>query len=163
MKTLTLRYWFNQRAAREQLVLVAGLGVVLLYLIWLLVWQPMLQARALSVQRVGNAEQSLLVVRSLAQALVDERMTTQPGGAGTGSLAQTLDESASALGLRIASLEPAADNSSVSVRLNDASLASVLAWLFEIERMGTMSIDSLTLAPAQTPGNVAVSLRLRGI
>ncbi|MEX0740234.1 MAG: type II secretion system protein M [Pseudohongiella sp.] len=156
-------HWFSQKTSREQLVLLAGVGVVMLYLIWLLLWQPMLQARELSAQRVASAEQSLLVVRGLAQELADARENPASGGvAGSGSLAQTLDESASALGLRIASLEPAADNSSVSVRLNDVGMAAVLAWLFEIERTGTMSIDSLTMAPVPTPGNVAVSLRLRG-
>ncbi len=101
-------------------------------------------------------------MRSLARDLAGARISSTSGTGSAGSLAQTLDESASALGLRIAALEPAADNSSVAVRLNDVSMATVLAWLYEIENSGVMSINSLTLSPVQTTGNVTVSLRLRG-
>lgn len=160
---MTVKNWLLQKTPREQLSLLIGLAVVLLAVLWLLLWQPMVQARALSTQRVSNAEQSLLVVRSLAQELVTAREMSGSDGSGAGNLAQSLDESASALGLRIASLEPAADNSSVSVRLNDVSMATVLAWLYDIESSGTMSIDALTLSPVSTPGNVIVSLRLRGL
>lgn len=160
---MKIKSWLQQKTPREQLILIAGLGMVLTYLVWLLMWQPMLQARALSAQRVTNAEQSLLAVRTLAQELAVARATSASGARGTGNLAQSLDESASALGLRIAALEPAADNSSVSVRLNDVSMSTMLAWLSDIESSGAMSIDSLTLSPVQTPGNVTVSLRLRGI
>ncbi len=159
---MKVRTWLQQKTPREQLIVLAGLGVVLTYLVWLLLWQPMLQARTLSAQRVANAEQSLLAVRVLAQELASARASAATGVSGTGNLAQSLDESASALGLRIASLEPAADNSSVAVRLNDVSMATVLAWLSDIENSGAMSIDALTLSPVQTPGNVTVSLRLRG-
>lgn len=159
---MKVRNWLQTKTAREQLILLSGLGVVLVYLIWVLMWQPMLQARTLSAQRAANAEQSLIAVRSLAQQLVSARMTGASGDTGTGNLARTLDESASELGLRISSLEPSADNSSISVRLNDVGMATVLAWLYDIESNGTMSIDSLTLSPVRTPGNVAVSLRLRG-
>lgn len=159
---MTIKTWLQQKTPREQLILLAGLSVVLIYLVWLLLWQPMLQARALSVQRVNNAGQSLLAVRSLAQELAAARASSASGGSGTGNLAQSLDGSASALGLRIAALEPSADNASVSVRLNDVSMATVLAWLYDIESGGGMRIESLTLAPLTTPGNVNVSLRLRG-
>ncbi|HDZ10503.1 type II secretion system protein M [Pseudohongiella sp.] len=160
---MKVRAWLQLKTPREQLILLAGLSVVLTYLVWLLLWQPMSQARALSAQRVANAEQSLLSVRVLAQELASARASAASGNSGTGgNLAQSLDESASALGLRIASLEPSADNSSVAVRLNDVSMATVLAWLSDVESSGVMSIDALTLSPVQTPGNVTVSLRLRG-
>ena len=159
---MRIKSWLLQKTPREQLILLAGLAVVLMVLVWQLAWQPMLQARTLSAQRVSNAEQSLLAVRSLSQELAAARAATGSQTSGTGNLAQSLDESASALGLRIASLEPAADNSSVAVRLNDVGMASVLTWLNGIESSGSMSIDSLTLSPVTTPGNVSVSLRLRG-
>jgi len=159
---MKIKAWLYQKTPREQLVLLAGMSVILLYFIWLLLWQPMLQARELSAVRVANAEQSLFSVRSLAQDLVNVRMTSEARSmTAAGSLAQTLDELASALGLRIASLEPAADNSSVLVRLNDVSMPTLLAWLFDIESSGAMSIDSLAVSPSRTSGEVAVSLRLR--
>jgi general secretion pathway protein M len=159
---MTVKTWLQQKTPREQLLLIAGLGVVLMVLVWQLLWQPMLQAKTLSAQRVTNAERSLLAVRSLAQQLATARAASATGVNGGGNLAQTLDDSASALGLRIASLEPTADNSSVSVRLNDVSMTTVLAWLYDIENSGSLSIDALTLAPVATPGNVNASLRLRG-
>ncbi|MBC54879.1 MAG: hypothetical protein CMQ34_13710 [Gammaproteobacteria bacterium] len=159
---MKMKTWVQQKTPREQLILLAGLGVVMVVLVWQLLWQPMLQAKALSAQRVSNAEQSLLAVRSLAGELVSARASSTAGTGGSVNPAQLLDESASALGLRIASLEPAADNSSVAVRLNDVSMATVLAWLYDIENSGNMNIDSLTLSPVTTPGNVTVSLRLRG-
>lgn len=159
---MNIKSWLQQKTPREQVILLAGSAVVLIYLMWLLLWQPMLQARALSVQRLASAEQSLLMVRSLAQELAGARLKSASGVTNNGNLAQTLDESASALGLQIAALEPAADNSSISIRLTDVSMATVLAWLLEIESGGAMGIDSMTLSPVQTPGNVTVSLRLRG-
>lgn len=159
---MNVQGWLQQKTPREQLLLSGGLGIVLLVLVWQLLWQPMLQARTLSAQRVTSAEQSLLAVRSLALELTSARASSVSGTSGIDNPAQLLDASASALGLRIASLEPAADNSSVAVRLNDVSMATVLAWLYDIEKSGAMHIDSLTLAPVTTPGNVTVSLRLRG-
>ncbi len=159
---MTPKNWLQQKTSREQLILIAGLGVVLIVLVWQLLWQPMLQAMTLSAQRATNAEQSLLAVRSLAQELAAARATSASDASGSSNLAQSLDESASALGLRIASLEPTADNSSVSLRLNDVAMTTVLAWLYDIENSGAMSIDALTLSPVATPGNVSVSLRLRG-
>lgn len=159
---MTVKTWLQQKTPREQLLLIVGLGIVLLALVWQLLWQPMLQAKTLSAQRVTNAERSLLAVRSLAQELVIARAASASDVNGGGNMAQTLDESASALGLRIASLEPTADNSSVSVRLNDVGMTTVLAWLYDIENSSTMSIDALTLSPVATPGNVNASLRLRG-
>lgn len=153
--------WFRSRPQREQWLLMAAGIAVLFYLLWFVLLQPVLQARDTSARRLLQAQESLLVVSDLAANLQQARLAT-PATPGSGrNLAQWLDESSIRQGLRLSALEPASDNSSVSVRMDAVAMTQVLAWLNEVEHSGWISIESVSVTSARSEGDVAVSLRVR--
>lgn len=161
MKRSDLTIWFRSKPQREQALLVAVGLVLILYAFWFVLLQPLLQARDVSARRVLQSQESLLMVSELAAALQQARQAAPSASDQSRNLAQWLDESSTQQGLVISALEPAADNRSVTVRMDTAAMTDVLAWLLGLERTGWIAIESVAITPNRVDGEVSLSLRAR--
>lgn len=61
--------WWNQRSAREQLLLALAAGLLALLLAWLLILRPLAGARAAAIDDARTAQAQLAQVRALAAAI----------------------------------------------------------------------------------------------
>lgn len=61
--------WWNQRSAREQLLLALAAGLLALLLAWLLILRPLAGARATAIDDARTAQAQLAQVRALAAAI----------------------------------------------------------------------------------------------
>lgn len=153
--------WLRQRTAREQMSLVAATFVVTLAAIWYLLLMPLHQSRLLSEQRVAQAVQSLADVQQMAHELTVLRDATDVM-ASSQNLSQFLDESARSQNIRISSLEPTADGSSVLIRVDGSNTRDLLRWIASIENSAQAALDSLTVSPGAGQ-DVTTTLRVRAL
>lgn len=153
---LSLQQRFNRLNKRDQIALVLLVLSLSLYLVLQGLVKPLQNAVALADQRVAAAGQSLERVRSLATRL---QQSAEEPERSRGSIAAVVDSSAAEAGLVLASMEPGADGSSLSLRVEDSTLSSLLYWLDVLERDG-LAVQTLTIVPVPQGQLVSASLRL---
>lgn len=154
--------WFYQQSRRDQIALIICGAFLLIYLLWLLVIKPLDQAAEQAVNRQQATAASLARVKVLAATLEQHqsRAAEQPRQQQV-SLANLLDSSTRAIGLRATSMDPSADGQTAAVRFDDADLSNVLQWLYELEHSHQVQIEYLSLIAANEPGNVMATVRVR--
>jgi type II secretory pathway component PulM len=151
-------------------LLVAGV-MITLTVGWLLLWQPVFDARAASESRLLAAEQTLAQVNSLAAELAMFRRDMADESAqlsASQSLPQVLNTLAAQIAIPIAALEPAADNQSAGLRFDAVSMSLLLAWLAELETLPGIRVEQLTMTPvagdsATGEAQINASLRVRSV
>lgn len=168
---LVMSGYLRQRyTRREQLLLLLCAALVLCTLLWMLVWQPLVSARAASESRLAYAADTLDQVNMLAAELESLRRSSadqSETAADTQPLPQALNNLSARTGIRVAALEPAADNRSAGMRFDAVSMPELLQWLAELYALGNMQVEQITIAPAgnsPTAGNtVNASLQIRSL
>lgn len=152
--------WLHRQSRRDQIaLLICGLCIAAT-LTWTLILAPLAQAATDAERRVLLAEQELATVTALAATLAQLRANAPAAGRSQDSLATLVDRSTARVGLRISSLEPGADDTTLSLRLDDAQVPQVLRWLHELES-SQARLETLAMLPARAPGTVMVDLRMR--
>lgn len=167
----TITRYLARCTRREQVYLLVAGVMITLTVGWLLLWQPVFDARAASESRLLAAEQTLAQVNSLAAELAMFRRdmadeTTQQSS--SQSLPQVLNTLAAQIVIPIAALEPAADNQSAGLRFDAVSMSLLLAWLAELETLPGMRVEQLTMTPvagnsATGEAQINASLRVRSV
>lgn len=152
--------WFHHQSRRDQVALLLCGFCIAATLLWTLVLEPLGQAATDAQQRAVVAEQSLVRVKELAQALQRARALAPAKAADHGNLATLVDRSTANAGLKVSSMEPGTDGTTLSVRLDDAQLPQVLRWLHDLER-NHARLETLALLPARAPGEVMVNVRMK--
>jgi type II secretory pathway component PulM len=154
-----MNHWLAQRSPRDQLSLLVLAGVVLFYLVYVLAWRPLAQARAEIAQRNASAVQTLQRVEGLAAQL----RQAQAGGAApaaTGNLTAVLNRSTAAVGLSVSRMQPNS-RGEVQLRLEGAPLDRLLRWLHALEDEQGVLVLEAALSEAGG-GRVNATLRLGG-
>lgn len=157
-----LRQWFDSLEAREKRVLLGGAGVLLLILVHVLAIRPYLDAKADLTRRIEQLESEVPWMRQAAGRLESLRAG---GGDGPGPLKQSLfavvDNTAKSqnLGGAMRRMTPEGDNS-VSARLEKARFDDVLRWLGTLRRQYGVRVTQVSVARADDPGMVNVSVTL---
>lgn len=152
---------------REQLLLLFCGFLVLLTVLWLMIWQPVMNARSASEARLAYALTSLEEVNVLAAELEYLRQSNVNPEVRTNtaqSLPQMLNTLSAQIGIMVASLEPAADNRSAGVRFDAVAMSDLLAWLAELESRTGIQLEQLTITPVsgnRAAGNQSVNATLR--
>jgi len=150
-----IRFW-RERSAREQLVLGAGIAIVLALLGYGWLWQPMvadldrldeqlprLRAQAEQMQRAGDE-----IARLRARP---------PGGAiDPSQLAALITRSAAShqlTGLRIA---PETERRGIQVSMDRARFNAWLAWIDELHRTHRLVVTNVRVHALDAPGMVRI-------
>lgn len=147
----------NRFPRREQIALLAMGLVVLLFLLWVALLNPLQKKRA-QLQQVNVAtSQSLGRVQILAAQI--KQLQNQGNQARSGeNINGLIDTSLRNHGLSMSGFQPGSAGE-VRVRLDRAAYGSLMSWLHELEQQG-VSIRDLSVAAGNDPGQVAVNLRL---
>ncbi|WP_396593878.1 type II secretion system protein GspM [Brevundimonas sp. R86498] len=139
--------WMAGRSRREQILLAVLGGLVIVAGLWLLILQPLLDARATAVSRIAAYETLMVRVRSAGTI----GPVVQPL---TGPLETALPAQSAPFGI---TPTVTADGHNVAVAVTGARYESVVAWLAALEASGAV-LSSVRIERGAQPGVVNASL-----
>ena len=154
--------WFRERSPREQMLLLAGAGMLLLVTLWLLVWEPVSHKRGQFSARVEQQQQILLQLRQLASEA--GRIGVIPAGnldRGDQSLLSLTDRTVRAAGLAgaLRRIEPDGDNR-VRLWLQQAQFDPMMSWLQSLARDYGVHVYAANVDLGERAGLVVADITL---
>ena len=147
---------------RERWILSGGATVLLLTLVYLLVWEPLVDAHK---QRLEALESSRLLAIRLEQAAAQVQRAGGQRGAGNAgrglSLMAAVDQASKqgTLGKSPTRIQPEGDRE-VRVWFEDVSFDALVRWLAELQTRYGVGVQTLDIEPQATPGKVNARLSL---
>jgi general secretion pathway protein M len=154
--------WFNNLESREQMILLAGGVCVGLYLLYLLLWNPIVSKRDDLIVQNQAVAQSLASVRGLAAEYKALKKSGAAGKSPVGSnLSRIVDSSVARNQLKMNRFQPSSSGD-VQVRFENAVFNNIVGWLYELETEYAIEVKELSVTPGAAAGLVNVSVRLHG-
>ncbi|WP_101757508.1 type II secretion system protein GspM [Oceanicoccus sp. KOV_DT_Chl] len=155
-----MQQWFNNLTRQEQLLLLCGGASVILYVLFVLILQPMSSSVAqLEVQNQRAAE----TLNSVTALAAEYEALKQKGYAVSNqsqNLTRLIDNTVKKNGLAMSRFQPSSSGD-VQVRFENAAFNNIVAWLHELENEQGVVIKDLSVSPGSDSGYVNVSVRLR--
>ncbi len=154
-----MKEWFARFDQREQLSLLALAVAIGLYLVYMLLWNP------LAGRRDDLREQNTRVAESLQRvdAMVSELMYLRESGQGDKrpqrNLTAVVNQSTARAGLQVSRLQPNS-RGEIQVRLENASFDALLGWLHDVELGQGLLIREVSVTSASAPGRVNATVRV---
>lgn len=156
-----MEQWFNNLKRNEQLMLMVGGAFLLVYLLFMLLWQPVARSADNMQQQNEISRESLQKVRVLAEQYAKLKKSGTKGASGTDqSLTRTIDKTIKKNKLTMSRFQPSSSGD-VQVRFENASFSNILAWLHELENDKGILVKDLSISPGVASGLVNISVRLR--
>jgi general secretion pathway protein M len=152
-----MKAWWLTKSPREQLALIAGAAVLLLFLLYLMAWQPFSDALEQKRQLVKGQQATLSWMESQMPEILRLRGNqVKTGKAGNNEALLTLvDRTAKQSRLRqqIQRIKPQGDKS-VQLWVEQAAFDTLMKWLDELTEQYGIVIDSLNIDRQDLPGLV---------
>lgn len=159
--SLKLQHWWQERAPREQQVLRL-LGVMLVvFLVYALIWQPVMQARSEARARYLSAHQTYDWMQANAAAIHAARKQDGASPSGASDWVMNINQSAAAAGLALKGFTPEGSDS-VRVVLEKQPFATVLAWFETLKKSDAVVPASVQISATSDAGLVNVQVTLTG-
>jgi len=161
MNTLVndFKQWYNQLPIREQFMLAIVSAIVVIYLLILMVWQPLNESRERLHQRNRASNETLAEVKTL---VAQYKEVSQNGAAAENiSLPQLIDQTIREQQLSMTRFQPGS-RGDASVRLENMPFDNVLRWLSDLELKHKLTIKDVSVTPGNSTGLVNVSTRIQG-
>ncbi len=152
------KQWWEQASTRDQLALLIGGSFLAVYILFVAVLKPVHQMRVKEETKNNALRSSLENVRGLAAQVVAMNRGASDEGQ-SNSIERVIQQTVAANGLQVASMASSGKDG-VRLRFDGARFENVLRWLYEIEVTYSYRIKDLSVAPASSPGTVAVNLRI---
>lgn len=148
---------FNRR---EQTMLLVGGFAVFLWLLWMVLLTPLQNRLDSQLQSNTAAMQTQGRVQVLAARIQDYRdRQGAAGSADSASISRIIDNSLQTNNLSMSGLQPGTAGE-VRVRLDQVPYDRVVQWLYDLEYRHELIIRDLSVAGANEPGRVNVTVRL---
>lgn len=155
-----IQQWFNNLKRSEQQILFVGGVLVLLYLLYVLLWQPTSAGIERLQQHNVVAAEQLQSVRALAAEYKQLKGSDGGGRSNNFNLQTLIDNTVSRNQLHVKRMQPSASGD-VQVRFENAVFNKVVAWLYDLEVANGVVVKDLSINPGNGSGLVNVSVRLR--
>lgn len=152
--------WFFGRESSERSIIAGLAAIIVIALLWVMIWKPIGDWRAIEDNRYHNA-QTLLDWMQVNEARARAVAKTQPnGGASQRSILPTITTSAAAQGLTLSRLQPES-NGAVSVVLQAQPFNALVLWLDNLQTTKGVAIQRISIDAEGRPGYVNAQLRLQ--
>ncbi len=149
---------WQQRPAKEQMIL-SVLGVLMICaLLYLLVFEPIMSWRAQEEKKLVANERLSTQVNSLVER--HQARKSSGGNAATEGLAVLVDKSLREYSLSMQGFQPGKKNDA-RLRLSNVAYQPLTQWLYDLEYRYGISIEELTISQAKAPGLLMASVRLK--
>jgi general secretion pathway protein M len=159
-----MKVWWLSKTPREQLILVVGAGVLLLFLIYLLAWQPFIDSVEQKRQHIKGQQSTLDWMRqNLPEIQRLRRQSRSSGRASSNEALLTLvDRTAKTNQLRqqIQRIKPQGDDT-VQLWVEQAAFDTLLKWVGGLTLQYGIQIETLNIDRQELPGIVNARLVLQ--
>jgi general secretion pathway protein M len=159
-----MKEWWLTKTEREQLALVMGAAALLLFLLYLLAWQPFVDSVEQKQLQAESQQATLDWMRqNLPEILSLRKQGRATGSAHTNEALMTLvDRTAKQNQLRqkIQRIKPKGDDK-VQLWVEQAAFDSLLRWLGELSAKYGIQIESLNIDRQELPGIINARLVLQ--
>jgi len=147
-----MKAWWNQLNSREQRLIASLGGVLLVFLFYSLVWQPL-------NENIEKGEQKIKRHQGLLQFVSDEtHKYRQLKGSGakpsSGSISSIVNRTANRSGIKIDRMQPQGDE--IQVWLDDVSFNALVSWVELLSSNEGIQVKSIDLSKAEQAGQVRV-------
>ncbi|MDN4502956.1 type II secretion system protein M [Alteromonadaceae bacterium BrNp21-10] len=156
----SLKQKYQQLSEREQRLTQISAVIVTISLFYWLVWAPMSTAVEQGRQVVKEQTALLQWVQNTAdKAVLLQRSAGSDRAKFTGSLPQTVNQTAQRHNISITRMQPQADT--LQIWVDKAAFNDVISWLNDIESKGINILDA-DFADSDAPGQVKIRRLLLG-
>ena len=152
-----MKQWFQQYSARQQAYLLAVAAVVALYLLLVLIWQPLAGARDEMALRKRATSQQLARVQALASEL--QQFNRDGGGQNRHNMNQLINSSTSEFGIRPTRIQLNAWGET-RIRFENVGFTELLRWLHKLESLDGVRVREVAINQSDRGGVVNASVRL---
>jgi general secretion pathway protein M len=150
---------YSQLPIREQILLAVVTVIIALYLVFMLIWQPLSENRERLHQRNRINQETLNEVKTLVEQY---KQASQGGNVVANiSLPQLIDQTIRQHQLSMIRFQPGS-RGDATVRLENMPFDNVLRWLGELELKHKLAIKEVSITPGKATGLVNVSARVQG-
>lgn len=157
-----MRAFWSQLSGRQQRLLGTGLAVLAIALLFVTVWEPLVESRNFERERVAS-QRALLDWLEAVEPTVDALRQAQTGGRDLGgrSLLGLADQTARAAGLAgaLTRIEPVGENQ-VRVWLDEAEFTATMRWLEGLSINHPIRAAQLEIERGRSAGMVNVRVTL---
>ncbi len=157
-----MQQWIKNLSRNEQLMLLVGAVVIVLYILFVVILQPMSGSVAALENKNQVAEESLQNVKALAAEYkaLNAAGFGSSGGGNEQNLTRLIDSTVKKNQLAMSRFQPSSSGD-VQVRFENAAFSNILAWLNELETDNGVLIRDLSVTNGSAVGLVNVSVRVR--
>lgn len=153
--------WWEERAPSERRILLLLGFVLVVFILYSLLWQPMLTARNQARSDYVAARQTYNWMAANASAIDAVRGHSQGAVSANNHWVRNINQSAAAAGLALKGFTPQG-NQSVRVALEAQPFANVMQWFSQLRQQAGVAPASVVISASNSPGRVNVQVTLTG-
>lgn len=148
-----MKAWFEQLALREQRLVLAMSALIIVFIIYSLIWQPLNTNLEKAEQKLAR-QQALLswVQENTAQYQQAARGGTKKSSGG--SLSGVVNSSARQAGITIARIQPQGDD--IQVWIDEVAFSTMLTWLDGLNANRGIQVKNIDMVASDAAGSVKV-------
>ena len=152
--------WYYQRERNEQVIIACLACVIGVSVLWLAVWKPVSDWRAVEDNRYRNAQSTLDWMQANEAAARTAAAQQRGSGAGARALLPTITSAAQLHGLTLNRVQPES-NGAVSVMLKGLAFGALLTWLGQLQSEHEVVVQRIAVDAEEQPGYVNAQVRLQ--
>jgi general secretion pathway protein M len=148
-----MKTWWLALNSREQRLIGSLAGVVLVFIFYSVVWQPLNENIENSQKKLIRQQELLTLVSSETQRYKAEKKSGN-NQTSSGSLSSIVNRSAKQQAITITRIQP--QNNSVQVWIDNIAFSQLLTWLEALANNEGIQVDTVDLTKGEQPGQVRV-------
>lgn len=157
-----IKEWWLNLALREKKMLALGVIVVALFLVYRILWSPLVNANNNLRTRVLHNQETLNWMRQADQRIQTLLKTSEKSASPTGSLLGIIqtDLHQNALAAEVSQLRQA-DNDSVAFSFKKIEFDHLIVFLTTLWKKQGLLVSQITVVPGNGPGEVAADVTIK--
>jgi general secretion pathway protein M len=144
--------WWQQLNLREKKLVLAMASLVIVFIFYSLVWQPLNNNISKTEKKIARQQQLLSWVQENTQRF--QQAKSSVGKQATGSLSSIVNRTASSKNISITRMQPQGDN--IQVWIDEISFNELLQWLEQLSTKEGLRVTNIDLSDADQSGIVRV-------
>ncbi len=154
---MNIKDWFQKFTPREQLYLMGVALAVTLYVMLVMIWQPLAHKRDEMQTRNVQVAEKLARVQAMASEVQQLRSSGTPRS--NRNMNQLINSSTNKFGIRPSRIQPNS-RGETQIRFEDVAFSPLLRWLHQIENDQGILIREVAINQGDRGGLVKATIRL---
>ncbi|MFT5758250.1 MAG: general secretion pathway protein M [Alteromonadaceae bacterium] len=147
-----MKIWWQQLNLREKKLVVAMTSLVVIFILYSFIWQPLNDNIAKTEKKIARQQQLLSWVAENTQRF--QQAKSNVGNQVSGSLSSIVNRTAGSNKITITRMQPQGDN--IQVWIDEIAFNQLLQWLEQLSSQEGLQVTNIDLSDAGKPGVVRV-------